>query len=109
MVERKGPKVIVARNLAPVAPLLIYCLAGVIVYRVTIQCQCQGRLLEEEKRNLEGLKKAHYRVEHDMYNLEERFEREMQAVNREIHQLKVRLFFHTKIVLVIIHTFLSSN
>lgn len=63
----------------------------------------------EEKCDLEGLKKAQYRVERDMYNLEERFEREMQAAKREIRQLKVRLFFHTQIVLVIIHTFLSSN
>ena len=72
--------------------LLIRCLAGAVVDHVATQCQCQGRLLGEAKRDLEVLKKAHYKADRDMENLEERFERELQAANYEIRKLKVRIF-----------------
>ena len=72
------------------APLLTRDPAETIVYHVT-QCQCQGRLLDEAKRDLEALKKAQYKAERDMYHLEERFEREMGAANHEIRHLRVRL------------------
>ena len=59
---------------------------------VATQCQDQGRLLEEAKRDLEVFKKAYYKAERDMHDREERFELEKQALSDEIHQLKVRLF-----------------
>ena len=96
---RKGSKVITTLGFDSgrafafvIPPLLTYSPTGAIVHHITTQCQCQGRLLEEAKRDLEVLKSAHYKAEHDMKNLEERFEREMQAANHEIRQLRVRLF-----------------
>lgn len=73
--------------------------AGAIVNHVATQCQDQGRLLEEAKRDLEVFKKAYYKAEREMHDREERFEQEKQALSDEIHQLKVRLFpltFNTK-------------
>lgn len=61
---------------------------GAIVNHVTTQCQDQGRLLEETKRDLEVFKKAYYKAERDMDYLEQ----EKQALNDEIHQLRVRPF-----------------
>ena len=83
---------------------------------VSSQCTCQGKLLDEARRDLEALKKAHYKAERDMCNLEERFEREMRTANHEIRQLRVRIF-HIQIVLVnddaavfmVTHTFPPSN
>jgi len=72
-----------------IPPLLKQYLTGAVVDSVT-RCQCQGRLLGEARRDLEALKKARYKAERDMENLEERFERELQAANYEIRQLKVR-------------------
>jgi len=62
------------------------------VNHVTTQCQDQGLLLEETKRDLEVFKKAYYKAEREMHDREARFEQEKQAWNDEIHQLKVRLF-----------------
>lgn len=62
---------------------------GAIVNHVTTQCQDQGRLLEEAKRDLEVFKKAYYKAEREMHDHEERFEQEKQALSDEIHQLKV--------------------
>ena len=76
------------------APLLIRGPAGAIVNHVTIQCQDQGRLLEEAIRDLEVFKKAYYKAEHDMRDREARFEQEKQALSDEIHQLKVRVFIY---------------
>ena len=73
-------------------PLLIRYFAGVVIGHVATQCRCQGLLLGEAKRDLEALKKAHYKAERDMENLGERFERELQSANYEIRQLKVRFF-----------------
>lgn len=66
--------------------------AGAIVDHVTLQCRDQGRLLEEATRDLEVFKKAYYKAERDIQDREARFELEKQALNVEIHQLKVRLF-----------------
>ena len=66
--------------------------AGAIVNHVTTQCQDQGRLLEEAKRDLEVFKKAYYKAEREMHDREERFEQEKQTLSDEIHQLRVRLF-----------------
>ena len=76
------------------APLLMRGLAGAIVDHVTIQCQDQGRLLEEAIRDLEVFKKAYYKAEHDMRDREARFEQEKQALSDEIQQLKVRAFIY---------------
>ena len=95
---RKGSKVVTTLALGSnnppsmIPPLLIRYLTGAVVDHVATQCQCQGRLLGEAKRDLEVLKKAHCKAERDMENLEERFERELQAANYEIRQLKVRFF-----------------
>lgn len=48
----------------------------------------------EVKRDLETLKNAHSKAEHDIHDLEETLEREIRAANLEIRQLKVRLFPH---------------
>ena len=66
--------------------------AGAIVNHVTAQSQDQERLLGEAKRELEAFKKAYYKAEGEMHDREERFEQEKQALNDEIHQLKVRFF-----------------
>jgi hypothetical protein len=75
-----------------IPPLLTPGLTGAIVNHVTTQCQDQGRLLEEAKRDLEVFKKAYYKAERDMHDHEERFEQEKHALSYEIHQLKVRYF-----------------
>ena len=64
---------------------------GAIVNHVTTQCQDQGRLLEEAKRDLEVFKNAYYKAVHDMRDHEAKFGQEKQALNDEIYQLKVRL------------------
>lgn len=64
--------------------------AGAVVNHVATQCQDQGRLLEEAKRDLEVFKKAYYETERDMHDRVGRFEKEKQALRDEIHQLKVR-------------------
>ena len=57
---------------------------------VTTQCQDQGRLLEEAKRDLEVFKSAYYKAVHEIHDNEARFGQEKQALNEEIHQLKVK-------------------
>ena len=64
--------------------------AGAIVKHVTTQCQDQGRLLEEASRDLDVFKKAYFRAEREAQDREAKFEQEKQALNDEIHQLKVR-------------------
>lgn len=78
------------------SPILTRSPAGAIVNHVTTQCQDQGRLLEETKRDLEVFKKAYYKAERDMHDREAWFEQEKQTLNDEIHQLKVRLFPHPR-------------
>jgi hypothetical protein len=75
-----------------IPPLLTPGPAGAIVNHVTAQCQDQGRLLEEAKCDPEVFKKAYYKAERDMHDREERFEREKQALNDEIRELRVRAF-----------------
>jgi hypothetical protein len=65
---------------------------GAIVNHVTTQCQDQGRLLEETKRDLDVFKKAYYKAEREIREHEERFEQEKRTLNDEIIQLKVRHF-----------------
>jgi len=71
-----------------IPPLLTRGSVGAIVNHVTTQCQDQGRLLEEAKRDLEVFKKAYYKAEREMDDLE----KEKQTLNNEIHQLRVRPF-----------------
>jgi len=65
-------------------------LAGEVVDRVTTQCQDQEQLLREVQQDLRAFKKAYYRAESEMHDLEEKFEREKQALNDEIHRLRKR-------------------
>ena len=55
-------------------PLLIRGPAGAIVQYLTIQCQDQGRLLEEAKRDLEVFKKAYYKAVHENHDNEAKLE-----------------------------------
>jgi len=64
---------------------------------VTTEFQHQGQLLEEAKqdlvearRDLEAYRRAFSTTERDRRDLEERSEREKQALNDEIRQLKER-------------------
>ena len=66
-----------------------------LVKDITAQFVHQGRLLEEAehdlaetKRDLEVYKEAFYNMERDKRDLEERFEKDKQALNDEIRQLR---------------------
>ena len=81
--------------LAIVPPLLIPDTVEALAKHVTAQFLPQGRLLEqaehdlaETKRDLEVYKEAFYNAERDKRDLEERFEKEKQALNDEIRQLR---------------------
>ena len=69
-------------------PLLIRGPAGAIVKHVATQCQDQGRLLEEAKRDLEVFKNAYYKAVHENRDNEAKLE-------QLAHQLKVRVFPYT--------------
>lgn len=63
--------------------------AGAIVKHVATQCQDQGRLLEEAKRDLEVFKNAYYKAVHENRDNEAKLE-------QLTHQLRVRVSPYTQ-------------
>ena len=62
--------------------------AKALADRAISQCQDQSQLLEEVQRDLEVFKRAYHNAEREIHDLGESFEREKQALNDEIRQLK---------------------